>query len=345
MIEFAAVTEKTFLVDPAGARAEQTIEHRTDPLLGTVASINTVLGEKAKLFLGAADVGLLAELEQSTKAGCPFCAAAEKGTRYLPEFVAEGQLRLGNAIGMPNLFSKCAFDSVVVLDHARHVLFPSRIGPEALANGIRLSSELVRRARSSDPALAHHVVGMNFLNPGGSSVPHPHFQVHVRGVPYSAVARTMARSAEFHAARGRSYWAALVEEERAIGLRHLGRTGDVEWLAAYAPAHQKEIWGLLPGTGSLAELDERGARDFAEGIAKVISFYERSGTHPFTFAFLSSPEPGRGDRYALHVKLCSRPAFRPLYSNYDTWFVPKLMGDDVHVDAPERYAAELRASW
>jgi UDPglucose--hexose-1-phosphate uridylyltransferase len=345
MIQFAATVERTFLVDPSGARAEQSIEHRIDPLMGTIASINTVLGEKAKIFLGTADVDLLTEMEQSTKAGCPFCNASEKGTRFLPEFVAEGQLRAGNALAMPNLFSKCAFDSVVVLDHTRHVLFPSRIGAEALANGIRVSAELVRRARARDPKLVHHVVGMNFLNPGGSSVPHPHFQAHVRGVPYSAVARTMRRSARFHAAHGRSYWAALVEEERALGLRHLGRTGDVEWIAAYAPAHQKEIWGVLPGVGSLAEIEDQHARGFAEGIAKVISFYERSGTHPFTFAFLSSPDAGWRDRYALHVKICSRPAFRALYSNYDTWFIPKLIGDDVHVDMPERYAEQLRSSW
>jgi hypothetical protein len=45
------------------------------------------------------------------------------------------------------------------------------------------------------------------------------------------------------------------------------------------------------------------------------------------------------------VKVCGRPAFKPLYSNYDTWFTPKLLGDDVHLEAPERYAAQLRARW
>jgi galactose-1-phosphate uridylyltransferase len=232
---------------------------------------------------------------------------------------------------------------VVIVDPARHVLFPSKLEPGAIADAIRASAEMVRRARAFDAALVHHVAGMNFLNPGGSSVPHPHLQVHVRSVPYSGVARIDELSAKFHARTGRRYWDALVDAERRAGARYLGATGPVEWLAAYAPAHQKEIWGVLPGTASLASLADRDADAFAAGIAKTISFYEESGNHPFTFAFFSSPADGAARHFALHVKLCSRPAFRPLYSNYDTWFTPKLLGDDVHTEAPEHYAARLRA--
>ena len=106
----------------------------------------------------------------------------------------------------------------------------------------------------------------------------------------------------------------------------------------------EQIWGVLPGVSSLVELGDSDATSFAAGIAKVISFYEESGVHAFTFVFLSSPEPA-GDTFALHVKICSRPAFRPLYTNYDTWFAPKLVGDEVHTETPERYADALRNRW
>jgi galactose-1-phosphate uridylyltransferase len=344
-MDFASVWERAVLVDPAGNRAEQAIEHRTDPLTGTVASVNAALGEKAKAFLGAADVALLEDLQEKTRAGCPFCAAAEKGTRYLPTHVPEGQLRIGDAVAMPNLFSKCGFDSVVIVDPARHVLFPSKIPVRGLADAIRASRELVRRARASDPALVHHVVGMNFLHPGGSSVPHPHFQVHVRGVPYSGLARAMAAAAAFRARERKGFFEALLAAEEASGARWIGRTGRVAWLAAFAPAHQREIWGVLPGTGSIAEASDEDAEAFADGIVRVVSFYEASGVHPFTFAFHSSPAPGAGGAWALHVKICSRPAFRSLYVNSDTWFAPKFLGDEVHVEAPEAYAERLRARW
>ncbi|HET6923372.1 MAG TPA: hypothetical protein VFI16_09510 [Anaeromyxobacteraceae bacterium] len=337
--------ERTWLLDPAGQRLEQVIEHRSDPLTGTVGSVNRALGEKARLFLGSPDLDGLRDLEERSRAGCPFCGAAERGTRFPPEFLPEGQLRLGRSLAMPNLFSKCAFDSVVVIDQAGHVLFPSRIAVDALATAILAAAELVRRARAHDRTLVHHLAGMNFLQPGGSSVPHPHFQVHVRGVPYSGVSRLLGLAADWRARTGRSYWEALLALERGLGERHLGTTGRVEWLAAWAPAHQKEVWGLLPGTGSLAEIGEAEAEAFAQGISRVISFYEESGTHPFTMAFLSSPQPGTGGESWLQARLCSRPAFKPLYANYDTWFAPKLVGDEVHTEAPETWAARLRARW
>ena len=43
------------------------------------------------------------------------------------------------------------------------------------------------------------------------------------------------------------------------------------------------------------------------------------------------------------MKICSRPAFKALYANYDTWFAPMFVGDEVHTEAPEAYAARLRA--
>jgi UDPglucose--hexose-1-phosphate uridylyltransferase len=344
-MELPSHLERTTMVDTAGQRTEQVIEHRVDPLTGTVASVNGALGEKARLFLGAVDLEGLRDLEERSRAGCPFCSAGEKGTRFPPEFLPEGQLRLGRSVAMPNLFSKCAFDSVVVVDRAGHVLFPSRIAPEALASAILTSAELVRRARAFDPALVHHLAGMNFLQPGGSSVAHPHLQVHARGVPYSGVSRLLGLGAEWRARTGRCHWEELVAQERALGARHLGTTGSVEWLAAWAPAHQREVWGLLPGTGSLAEIGEAQAEAFAQGISRVISFYEESGTHPFTFAFFSSPRTGQGGEFWLQVRLCSRPAFRPLYSNYDTWFAPKLVGDEAHTESPEAWAARLRQRW
>jgi galactose-1-phosphate uridylyltransferase len=344
-MELASVTERTALVDPAGNRMEQVIEHRIDPLLGTVASVNAALGEKARAFVGSADLELLRDLEERSRAGCPFCGAAERGTRFPPELASEGQIRVGDALAMPNLFSKCAFDSVVIVDPARHVLSPSRISPQALGDAFRAASELVRRARAHDPSLVHHVAGMNFLQPAGSSVPHPHLQVHVRSAPYSGVALAARRSAEFLARTGRSFYAALLEKERALGVRYVGATGDVEWVAAFAPAHQREIWGILPGTASLADVSEADARSFAEGISRIVSFYEEGGVHPFNLAFLSSPAPAAATGFALHVKVCSRPALRSLYLNYDTWFGPLFAGDDVHTEAPEVYAGRLRARW
>jgi UDPglucose--hexose-1-phosphate uridylyltransferase len=343
-MDFQSTTERVVLVDPAGNRSEQVIEHRIDPLTGTVASLNGALGEKARAFLGAADLDLLRALEERTRPGCPFCDASAKGTRFPPDLVAGGQLRVGKALAIPNLFAKAALDAVVIVDPGAHVLFPSRIAPDALADAFRAARDLVRLAGTRDAARVHHVAGMNFLPPSGSSMPHPHLQVHARGVPYSGIARTAALAAAWRGRTGTSFFAELLDAERG-GPRHVGRTGDVEWVAAWAPARQKEVWGVLPGVASLAELDDRGAEAFAAGVSKIVTSYEADGTHPFTFAFHASPEPGAAASWALHLKICARPAFRAQYVNFDTWFAPLFVGDDVHTEAPETYAARLRARW
>ena len=152
----------------------------------------------------------------------------------------------------------------------------------------------------------------------------------------------MDAAAAWRLRTGRSFFDDLVEHERRDGARHVGRTGAVEWIAAWAPSHQREIWGVLPGTASLADAPDEALAAFADGISRVLAAYEAWGSHPFTFAFLSSPWPARERDWALHVKICSRPAFRAVYANYDTWFSPMFAGDEVHTEAPEAYAARLR---
>ncbi len=167
----------------------------------------------------------------------------------------------------------------------------------------------------------------------------------MRGVPYSGVARLLEASAAWRRRTGHDYWRALVDQEQASGGRYIGRDGPVEWLAAFAPAHQREIWGLVPGVGSLVELDEAGVKGLAAGLDRVLTYYEEVGVHPFNLAFMSSPEPGRGGEFALQVRACSRPPLRNLYVNYETWFGPMFAGDEIHTEAPEAYAGRLRERW
>lgn len=343
MIEFKVFKEKTVLFDPEGRLFEQEIEHRVDPLMGNVASINTFLGEKAKAFLGAADTDLMRELEEKTKSTCPFCNVFEKGTRFNEDFDAEGRLVKERSIAVPNLFSKCSFDAVIIINYQNHTLFPKNIAVEDFANTISLASEIIKRVKAKDSSLVHHVLGMNFLNPGGSSVPHPHFQLHIRTVPYSKLEMILSLSKAYYDRYGKNYWHELCEMERQSD-RFIGEKYNISWFAAFAPSHQREIWGILRGKSSLTQISEEDALGFAEGIAKVVSFYESVGTHPFTLAFFSAPTPC-DEFFTLQVRICSRPAFKSLYANYDSWFNPFFMGDEVHTEAPESYAKGIKALW
>ncbi len=76
MIRFESIVEKALMKGPAGEPMVQTIEHRRDPLTASVCSINGFLGEKAKAFLGVADVEALRKLQEDSRATCPFCESS-----------------------------------------------------------------------------------------------------------------------------------------------------------------------------------------------------------------------------------------------------------------------------
>lgn len=345
MIEFKKIIEKTVMIDPSGKLLEQIIEQRIDPLTGNTASINTFLGEKAKAFLGNADIEMMKELELKTKENCPFCNVFEKGTKYVDTFCKEGYFVLGNSVAMPNLFSKCTFDSVIIINYKNHTLFPKKIDVEDFTNSIILAKKIIEKVKQYDHELSHHILGMNFLNPGGSSVPHPHFQLHIRKVPYSGVNKLISLSKIFLNSHRKNYWECLYDEEKRLRERFIAEDGDVFWVSAFAPSHQRELWGILKGKASLLDIDEQDAKNFAKGISKIVSFYEEINNHPYTLAFFSAPDNDFRDSFWLQVRICSRPAFKNLYSNYDTWFAPLFVGDEVHTTAPEEYAMHLRERW
>ena len=83
------------------------LEIRKDPLLGDVSVYNSYLKDKAKAFFGECDPDLIRRLVEESKRTCFLCGEkVEKGTpRFTSEFLAEGRMRVGEAVLFPNLFS------------------------------------------------------------------------------------------------------------------------------------------------------------------------------------------------------------------------------------------------
>ena len=140
-MEFASVTERTFLVDPAGNRAEQVIEHRTDPLTGTVASVNTALGEKARAFVGSADLDLLRELEEELgEAINPLIVQAAK------EFAGAGLASVCEAVGIPPVLHLGA-----CIDNCRILVAATAMVGMLRSTASKVCSELALMKKSSLP--------------------------------------------------------------------------------------------------------------------------------------------------------------------------------------------------
>ncbi len=340
MIEFQSLKETVDFVSFDGSLMKQEIEHRKDPLTGVVATINGFLGEKAKAFLGSKDNELLKDLEEKTKANCPFCVADKSGTRFQRDFVEEGFFRAGDSICVPNLFSKARLDGVCIINKNKHILNLKEYSAEDFYNALINCRDFIERGQKCYN-LSHHILGMNFLHPGGSSVPHPHLQVHVRGYEYSGLTNLINLSKGYFFKNKENYWQELLLKEKELGARYICEMGQIYWIVPYSPSHQKEIWGIVRGKSSIFELSEKEIYALAEGIIRSLAFYEDEG-NTCTFALLSSPKTEDKEYYSLQIRLCARPAFKSLYSNFDTWFVPMFAGEDVHTLSPEEYALKLK---
>ncbi len=340
MIEFYSVKETTDFISFGGTTMNQVIEHRVDPLTKVVATINGFLGEKAKAFLGSKDFELIKDLEEKTKPNCPFCVANKSGTRFPKDFVKEGFFRQGDSLCVPNLFSKAIIDGVCIINLKKHCLSAKEFNEVDFYNSLKVCKEVIERAKNVI-GFKNHILGMNFLHPGGSSVPHPHLQVHVRQVEYSGLRRLLDLSKKYFEENGHNYWKVLVRTEKENKERFVSKIGTVDWVVPFAPSHQKEVWGIVEGKSSLYDFTDKDLESMAIGISKVLSFYEDEG-NTFTFALLSSPEIGVNDSFYAQIRLCARPALKSLYSNFDTWFDPMFVGDDVHTQSPEEYVKNLR---
>lgn len=340
MINFYSIKEIADFISFDGSIMKQEIEHRKDPLTNVVATINGFLGEKAKAFLGSKDEVFIKDLEEKTKANCPFCVADKGGTRFPESFVEGGYFREGDSICVPNLFSKAMVDAVCIVNFKKHLLNAKAFTGEDFYNVLKNCKRVIERAKACYN-ISNHILGMNFLHPGGSSMPHPHLQVHIRGVEYSGLKNLMNLSKDYYEKYGKSYWDEIVLSEKVEKKRYIADMDGIDWLVPFSPSHQKEVWGIVRGKGSIYELSDKDLEKLAIGISKVVSFYEDEG-NTYTFALLSSPVKDVGDYFSVQVRLCARPALKALYSNFDTWFDPMFVGDDVHTQSPEEYGDKLK---
>src|SRR5215211_4177236 len=85
-------------------------------------------------------------------------------------------------------------------------------------------------------------------------------------------------------ARWQSVNSNYLTPERRLGVRHLGGTGRVQWLAAFAPVGPAELRALVPGVSSPAELDEELVTELGWGVATALGLYAELGFWSFNLA-------------------------------------------------------------
>ncbi|MDQ6772770.1 MAG: hypothetical protein M3024_07255, partial [Candidatus Dormibacteraeota bacterium] len=144
----------------------------------------------------------------------------------------------------------------------------------------------------------------------GSSLYHPHMQGAADAHP-TTFARLLAAVPGDH-------YKDFLETERRAGERHLGSTGNVEWLAAFAPLGFHELRAFVPAARSLERLTDDLVEELGTGLARALNLYAELGAQSFNLGLYGAPE-GAGDS-PLNLRLVSRANLEPQYRSDATYF-------------------------
>ncbi|RLF16418.1 MAG: hypothetical protein DRJ97_00800 [Thermoprotei archaeon] len=322
----------------------QELEHRLDPLTGLSTIVARGRLPYVKPFMEH-DEQLLRRLAEATRQNCPFCPGkVEEVTPKFPlNVVAEGRIKVGSCVAFPSLHAHSDFNAVVVLGR-EHFVKPSEFTNEVIAEGLKASLEVLRRVYKFNPTLKYASVIMNYLPPAGSSIVHPHMQVLASTEAFNYLRELLEYSFRYYATYSSCFWEELVKVERELGERYVASIGGVHWLVPFAPQRQHEVWAIVEGTSDLLSLSDEDLKGLSRGLVNVLSFYEREGLLSFNFAIYSAPLDSKAEYFRLLLRMCSRFGLKEPFLN-DYWAMPALLGENEIVEAPEDYAARLRASW
>lgn len=327
-MEFARHTQTAQFYSPLEDFDEVTeeIEVREDPLTGRQAR---VVGESFVAAEGPNDLAAVV----GDGDGCFFCPGmVTEATPTYPDWVGMDRGRVGEATSFPNLHPYGAHSNVVALteDHFHPM---AELTVDHFADGLSAALEFVEAVLDHDETATMASVNMNFLRSAGSSLYHPHLQTLVDERGTNEQQRLAEASWTYHEEHGRPYWSALVDRERG-GERFIGETGDVTWIAPFAPKHHRHVYGITHPDEQLGP--ESGVRDLATGLTNVLAGYDAAGLNAFNFALYLQEDPA----FPAVMEVVCRSVFGEYYWSDSPYFTA-LHHEGVVDVAPETYAAEL----
>jgi UDPglucose--hexose-1-phosphate uridylyltransferase len=344
-IEFhAAVHEARLLVRDAatGELAEGTapVEFRTDPLTGR--TLRLVPFDLDRIIRPDLD-GLE---RRSRELFCPFCApnVTRITPAFPPDFITEGTIRIGEAFGFPNLGPYDVHGAIIVLSPERHFIPLDAFDEGLIADALLAAHTHLRAVDRTDRAARYHFIAWNYMPASGGSLVHPHIQSNAGYYPTNIQREVLEASDRYYETKGTNYWSDLLEQERRLGERYIGRFGAAEWLTAFAPLGRlSDVMAVFPDKASLLNLTERDLRDLAAGLLRLFPVLDAHNLVSFNLATYSGFDAGR---FWTHVRLTPRGSL--LYSpvaTSDQFYYQVLQQENVCILPPEAAAAMLRPAF
>jgi galactose-1-phosphate uridylyltransferase len=318
-----------------GAWTRVRLRWRRDPLTGASARILT--GEK----LQPQSRPDLTELT-AKPAFCPFdIEYLETATFPFPaELAAEGRIRVGQAVVVPNIMAYATHSAVGIYDPGRHFLDLDEMTPALVGDALDAMVRHAQAVRRIDPAALWSSINANFLPPSGASLVHPHLQ-SAHDAHGLTGQRLLVEQSRAWKDRHGAYWAALLDQE-ASGPRWVGHIGRTAWLTPFAPTGFHEVWAVIDGAADVTELTEQDARDLGQGLSRVLAAYKDWNLTSFNFGVIGGGPHAHKDGYQVVLKVLSRSNPDPVYRSDATYF-ERIWGEALIDVSPEEIAEGLRA--
>lgn len=318
-----------------GAWTQVPLRWRRDPLTGASARILT--GVKLQPPTRPDLTELVAK-----PAFCPFDREhLETATVPFPaELTAEGRIRLGQAVVVPNIMAYATHSAVGIYDPGRHFLDLDDLTPSLVGDALTVMVRHAQLVRRLDPTAVWSSISANYLPPSGASLVHPHLQSAHDACGLTGQRLLAEQSRAWHDRHG-SYWAALVDQE-AGGPRWAGHIGRVSWLTPFAPTGFHEVWGVVSGAADVTELTEEDSQALGQGLSQILAAYRAWNLTSFNFAVIGGGPQAREHGYQVVLKVISRSNPEPWYRSDATYF-ERLYGEALIDLSPEEVADGVRA--
>jgi UDPglucose--hexose-1-phosphate uridylyltransferase len=340
MLEFKQETFHSKIMLPNGDVAQRPIEIRTHPITGRTCRITYSRGEEREPGTESlpAPPPFAAEADN-----CPFCRAriASHTPRLFPELWPPGRMTRGSSTLFPNLFPYGRYSAVSLFDD-QHFVKIGTASRQSYIDSFLNCRDYLLQVLSHDPAAVFMAITQNHLPSAGGSLLHPHFQVQADRIPANHQRFLQSRAARHRRQFGIRLFSDYLALERQSGKRLIGATGPWQWLAAFAPEGFFEIWGLLPETCSLRQIQDVDWQSLAHGVINAQKFFRSLGRNGYNLGMLMI-EDGSDD-LELRVVLTVRSNYAPWVRSDFTGF-EVMLGDMATFSAPEETADRARPFW
>jgi UDPglucose--hexose-1-phosphate uridylyltransferase len=320
-----------------GAWTRVRLRWRRDPLTGASARILT--GVK----LQPSDRPDMAEFT-AKPAFCPFDSEfLETATVPFPaELTAEGRIRVGRAVVVPNIMAYATHSAVGIYDPGRHFIDLDEMTPSLVGDALTAMVRHAQAVRRIDPTAQWSSINANYLPPAGASLVHPHLQSAHDAHGLTGQRLLVERSRDWKERHG-SYWAALLDQESG-GPRWVGQIGRITWLTPFAPTGFAEVWGVVARAADVTELTDEDCRDLGQGLSQVLAAYRAWNLASFNFGMVGGGPHAHEDGHQVVLKVLSRSNPEPVYRSDATYF-ERIWGEALIDLSPEEVAEGVRATF